>query len=138
MIYAVIDTNVIVSALLSRHIDAGTVIVRNYILDGTVTPLYNEEIFQEYIDVLHRPKFEFPPEKVDDFLDALSLRGILLGRTKSHEQFVDSADIVFYEVALSKEGSFLVTGNAKHFPSNPIVVSPTEFLKIIAERKTND
>ena len=40
-------------------------------------------------------------------------------------------DIVFYEVALSKAGSFLVTGNIKHFPKNPIVVTPSEFLRII-------
>ncbi|MCQ2072302.1 MAG: PIN domain-containing protein [Bacteroidaceae bacterium] len=44
--------------------------------------------------------------------------------------FPDPKDIVFYEVALSKEGSFLVTGNIKHFPKDPIVVTPAEFLDI--------
>lgn len=45
--------------------------------------------------------------------------------------FPDPKDIVFYEVALSKEGSFLVTGNTKHFPKEPIVVTPAEMLEII-------
>ena len=39
MIYAVIDTNVFVSALLSRHLDSGTVVVRNYVLEGLITPI---------------------------------------------------------------------------------------------------
>lgn len=38
---------------------------------------------------------------------------------------------VFYEIALSKEGSFLVTGNQKHFPISPIVVTPAEMLQIL-------
>jgi hypothetical protein len=41
--------------------------------------------------------------------------------------------VVFYEVALSKEDSFLVTGNIRHFPKNPIVVTPAEFLKLIGK-----
>lgn len=44
-----------------------------------------------------------------------------------------SGDVVFYEVALSKEDSFLVTGNTKHFPKTPIVVTPLEFLKKIGK-----
>lgn len=42
MLYAVIDTNVLVSALLSSHDDSSTVVVRNHILEGTIVPLYNE------------------------------------------------------------------------------------------------
>ena len=47
------------------------------------------------------------------------------------KEFPNPKDIVFYEVALSKEGSFLVTGNTKHFPKVPIVVTPAEFLDIL-------
>jgi len=65
MIYAVIDTNVIVSSLLSRKIDTGTVLIRKHILDGTIVPVFNEEIFQEYEDVLHRAKFNLPVDAVD-------------------------------------------------------------------------
>lgn len=43
--------------------------------------------------------------------------------------------IVFYEVALSHEDAFLVTGNIKHYPVTPIVVTPAEMLEIIAERE---
>lgn len=57
------------------------------------------------------------------------------GRTNSDESFLDPKDVVFYEVALSKEGSYLITGNTKHFPRKPIVVSPAEFMEIFKSRK---
>ena len=58
-------------------------------------------------------------------------KGIQLDRTKADEIFPDPKDVVFYEVALSKEGSYLVTGNIKHFPKSPIVVTPAELLEIL-------
>ena len=58
-------------------------------------------------------------------------KGIHLDRTKSEDVFPDPKDVVFYEVALSKEGSYLVTGNIKHFPKSPIVVTPAELLEIL-------
>lgn len=131
MIYAVIDTNVIISALLSPHSDSSTALIRNHLLDGSIVPLYNEEIYQEYLDVLHRPKFHLPEALIDGILDAISGKGIMLGRTKTEEVFTDPKDVVFYEVALSKEGSYLVTGNTKHFPATPMVVTPAELLKIL-------
>ncbi len=133
MLYAVIDTNVLVSALLSRLDDSSTVVIRNHILEGMIVPLYNEEILQEYLDVLHRPKFQIPADKIDDILDAITQNGLMLGRTSSDKVFPDPKDVVFYEVALSKEGSYLVTGNTKHFPKTPIVVTPSELLEIIKD-----
>lgn len=133
-IYAVIDTNVLVSALLSRHPDAATVRVADLIFSGRIVPLVNEEILTEYDDVLHRKKFHFPKPLIDAILHEVRLRGLLLGRTKSSLKFPDPADTVFYEVALSKDVAFLVTGNTKHFPTAPIVVTPSEFLTICAGR----
>ena len=123
MIYAVIDTNVIVSALLTRNAESATVKVIEALLGGKIVPLYNEEIIREYIDVLNRPKFRFSPVLVKRF-NAL--------RIHSNEYFPDSSDAVFYEITLSKQDAYLVTGNKKHFPNNPIVVSPAEMLTIIA------
>ena len=131
MMYVVVDTNVLVSALLSKHSDASTVVIREYILQGKITPLYNDEIFKEYTEVLHRPKLHLPAESVDAILAVIAERGLVIGRTKSNEVFPDPKDVVFYEVALSKEGSRLVTGNTKHFPKSPIVVTPAELLELI-------
>ena len=131
MVYAVIDTNVLVSAIIAAHPDSATVIIREKIMDGTIVPLYNAEIFEEYRDVLTRPKFQFPAELVDAVLDVILQKGLSMERTKTEEVFTDPKDVVFYEIALSKEGSYLVTGNTKHFPAIPIIVTPAELLKIL-------
>lgn len=52
----------------------------------------------------------------------------------SDESFVDSDDVVFYEVAMGLEGSYLVTGNIKHFPRRPFVVTPTQMVEILQSR----
>ena len=135
MVYVVVDTNVLVSALPSKNEDSCTVVIRKHIFDGTITPLFNDEIFKEYYDVLHRPKFQLPTEQVDSILEAIAEQGMMLGRTKTDEVFPDPTDIMFYEVAISKEGSFLVTGNTKHFPKTPIVVSPAELIEILDNKE---
>ena len=132
-IYAVIDTNVIVSALLSRHHDSATVKVLNYLYDRVIVPVYNNEIIEEYVAVLKRPKFNFSEETISAVIDAIREGGIDSRRIGSNEQFPDPKDIVFYEVALATEDSFLVTGNTKHFPKKPFVVTPAEMLHIIQE-----
>jgi len=40
---------------------------------------------------------------------------------------------VFYEVTLSKDNAYLVTGNKKHFPKTPIVVTPAEMLESLQQ-----
>ena len=132
-VYAVIDTNVIVSSILSSHSDSATVLVRDNILDGKLIPMFNEEILAEYKDVLNRPKFKFPSTLVKAVLDAITSVGLYMDRTDSGEFFPDPKDAVFYEVALSKEDSYLVTGNTKHFPKSPIVVTPAEMLEILVK-----
>ena len=133
MVYAVIDTNVFVSAIIAAHPDSATVIIREKIMDGIIVPLYNSEIFDEYREVLTRPKFHFPAELVDAILDVILQKGLSLERTKTLDVFTDPKDVVFYEIALSKEGSYLVTGNTKHFPKTPIVVTPAELLQILLQ-----
>ncbi len=132
-IYAVIDTNVIVSALLSRHHNSATVKVLGYLYDRVIVPVYNNEIIEEYEAVLRRPKFNFSEETVHAVIKAIMEGGIDSRRIGSNEHLPDPKDIVFYEVALANEDSFLVTGNIKHFPKKPFVVTPAEMLQIIQE-----
>lgn len=131
MIYAVIDTNVFVSALFTSNVEAATVKVLTAMLQGRIVPLYNEEIFDEYIEVLNRTKFHFSPSTVNQYLKIIRKMGISAERIHSNENFPDLDDAVFYEVALSKEDAYLVTGNTKHFPKSPIVVTPAEMVKLL-------
>lgn len=115
---AVIDTNVLVSSLISKKIDSATVVVLEKLFDGTIIPLINDEILDEYKDVLNRKKFKFPAEQIDQLLTTIFNVGIMTEKTFSTENFPDPKDTVFYEVTLSKtnEDAHLITGNIKHFP----------------------
>ena len=131
-VFAVIDTNVLVSALLTKNPDSAPSQVLQHIAEKNVVPLYNAEILSEYSEVLRRRKFSFPKEAVQIVMSAIEEYGIESDRTEiKGVEFPDPKDVVFYEVAMSQDGSFLVTGNLKHFPKTPIVVSPRELLDII-------
>ena len=129
----VLDINVIVSALLSKHPDASTVQVFNAMLMDKITPLYNEEILSEYNDVLHRGKFHFPEATIQSTINYFIRYGVRTDRISPGEGLPDSKALVFYEVCMAKrdENSMLVTGNMKHFPSKPFIVTPNELLNII-------
>ena len=130
--YAVIDTNVIVSAMLNPDSIPGLVL--KYALAGIIIPLLNKDIFDEYRDVISRDKFAFDKKDIDDVLSSIKQKAITLERTATEEQFVDQKDIVFYEIVLtarSETESYLVTGNIKHFPNKPFVVTPKEMVDII-------
>ena len=131
MIYAVIDTNVLVSALITHNKQSATIQVMEAMFANKIVPLYNEEIINEYEDVLHRAKFGFSEVEVSQYLKSLRQAGIHSQRITSTEYFPDPKDVVFYEVALSKEDAYLVTGNKKHFPNKPIVVTPAEMVEIL-------
>ena len=131
MIKAVIDTNVIVSAYITKNLEAATSKVWEAVLQCKLTPIYNDEILNEYSEVLHRERFGIPESLIKWALDKIVTNGIRGERIMSDEFFPDHKDVVFYEVALSKKDAYLVTGNTKHFPKKPIVVTPTEMLEIL-------
>ena len=135
-LYAVIDTNVVVSAMISKNPASSPLAVLAHVFSGAITPVFNEEIISEYRDVLSRGKFHLNPLDVEEALRVIIDYGLTLDRTKSDEVFPDPKDIVFYEVALSKKGSYLVTGNTKHFPKTQILVTPAEMLEILKQRET--
>lgn len=74
--YAVIDTNVLVSAMLKWNSVPGNVM--ELVFDGPIVPVYNAEILKEYREVLSRPKFRFTKEIVDDVIDNLEDKGICI------------------------------------------------------------
>jgi putative PIN family toxin of toxin-antitoxin system len=131
MIYVVIDTNVIVSAFLTKNSGAATVKILDAIYNKSIVPLYHDEIYEEYKDVLNRERFHFSKLIVNEFLKTYKNISVKAERVFSGESFIDPDDVVFYEVALSKNNTYLVTGNTKHFPRSPIVVTPAELMELI-------
>lgn len=130
--YAVIDTNVLVSAFLKSN--SVPHIVVDYVFAGDIVPLYNEEILAEYKDVLNRPKFHFPKEAVELTVNKIKEIGIHFDSIAVNENLPDPKDVVFYAVTMNarnEKDAYLVTGNIKHFPEKPFVVTPRQMLDIV-------
>ena len=132
--YAVLDTNVLVSALLKN----GSVPwqVAEEALHGDIIPVLNDEILTEYEDVLNRPKFKFEKRTVDVFLNDLKKRAVYAEAGLIEDIVPDPKDVVFYAVLMEKrkeEEAYLVTGNLKHYPVKTYVVTPKEMLDILRE-----
>lgn len=135
MIYAVIDTNVIIAAAKSHKPDSSTSRIIGLVNAGVIRPLVCREILEEYIQTLNLPILAIPAELSMSILSTFIVDGIYMERVESHESFPDPTDQVFYEIALSVEDAYLVTNNIKHFPKRPLVVTPSEMLLILSEQE---
>ena len=131
MIYVVIDTNVLVSALITKNPEAATAKVVRLLLEQEFVPLYDADIIAEYEEVLHRSKFPILKETADALISFIIENGIESSRVDFEESMPDEDDRVFYEVSLSQDDSFLVTGNLKHYPMSPRVITPSDFVNLI-------
>ena len=132
--YAVLDTNVLVSALLKN----GSVPwqVAEEALHGDIIPVLNDEILSEYEDVLNRPKFKFEKRAITVLINELKKRGVFAEAGLIEDVIPDPKDVVFYAILMEKrkeEEAYLVTGNLKHFPMRTYIVTPKEMLDIIRE-----
>lgn len=125
--HVVIDTNILVSSLWSR--DGGPAKVVSMILTEEIVPCYDYRIMAEYKEVLQRPKFNFSKFHINSLIGWIENYGSSIVAKPLDDVFVDEADKKFYEVAKSC-GAVLVTGNLKHFPDDPQVMSVAEFLEL--------
>ena len=131
MIFAVIDTNVLVSALLTQKGDTATVKIIEKVLLGEITPIYSSEMIKEYRAVLSRKKFGFSPKLIDELIKFIEKQGVMQEIISSGITLTDMDDLPFYELVLQNKETYLITGNIKHFPNQSFIVTPREFLNII-------
>lgn len=137
--YAVIDTNVLVSALFSSRSVPGRIVWEA--MGGVITPLYSSEILAEYEEVLHRTKFPFEEDDIETVLSGIREYGVKVDAGHMNFEVRDPDDVVFYAVVMEKRkgaDAYLVTGNTKHFPQEPFVVTPREMLNIIEAGQQNE
>lgn len=130
--YVVIDTNVLVSAVLKSHSVPGSIVELAF--DGPIIPILNEAIEKEYREVLSRPKFHLPKDLIEGIMSTFHKRAIYVDAEHLDVELPDPKDLVFYEVVMEErkeEEAYLVTGNIRHFPNRPFIVTPREMLDII-------
>ncbi len=131
--YAVFDTNVLISSLLTKKPDTATAKVIDAIAEQRIIPLYSEEIFEEYGEVLRRAKFPFTEERIDHILEMIKQFGIMVEPTPTGEILLDVDDLVFYEVVMEKrnDDAYLITENIRHFPERSFIVTPAEMMALL-------
>ena len=134
--FIVLDTNVIVSALITPFGNAARIL--DMVISGDLSFLYDDRILSEYREVLLREKFGFKECDVDILLEYIETEGLRITAAVSGEPLLDNDDIPFLEVALSGKADVLVTGNKRHFKVKPArglkILSPEEFLKLLKQR----
>jgi uncharacterized protein len=132
----VYDTNIIVSAALKPgSIPASLVAIA---MAKQVRLFVSSTIWDEYTEVLKRPKFGFSPAAVDAFLLNLRRAATMVRPTQTVGAARDEADNRFLECAQKARADYLVTGNKRHFPApvfeGTTIVTPAEFARVVAER----
>ena len=111
----VVDTNVLVSGLLTPHGPPGRIV--DGILLGELVPIFDDRILREYALVLARPRFRFDPARVAAVLDFLERAGEPVVAPPLAVELPDAGDRAFLEVAWHADVNALVTGNLRHFPT---------------------
>ena len=136
----VLDTNVLVSGLLSPFGPPGDIV--RLITTGTVRVCYDARILGEYRQVLLRPAFSFSQVQIESVVAQLEADGDLVTAPPLSEGLPDPDDEVFLAVALAGQVRCLVTGNLRHYPASRRqgvrVVSPRNFLELYRKMAVSD
>ena len=125
----------LVSALLNINSNPGKVLLS--VFNGETRPLLNAEIIAEYRDVLARKKFHFPAETVDIVMSRLAAVSMNISAADGeYPEISDPNDRSFFAVTMTgrlSADALLITGNIRHFPVRPFVVTPAQFVKMLEE-----
>jgi putative PIN family toxin of toxin-antitoxin system len=127
----VIDTNVIISAALSPS-GLPAKIISLIVKNEEIQFYYSAAILDEYREILSRKKLNILPEVQVSIIKAVKENGILIKPTLSEIQFSDESDRTFYDTAKAS-GAILITGNIKHFPTEPFIMTPADFLSVFTK-----
>ena len=126
----VLDTNVLISGLLSAKNPPGRIL--DALRNGAIRLIADDRILSEYRTVLRRPYFERYIKVMERewMIEFLNVESRMVICDKVFDDLPDPKDACFLEVAFTA-GVPLVSGNVKHFPSEKIrgvsVFTPAEF-----------
>jgi uncharacterized protein len=131
MIRVVLDTNVIVSALLQPLGPPAAVFL--LVAGGEVQLCISASVYAEYEEVIRRPRLARDEEVIAATLQIVREKGFWVRPTETIKACSDSDDDIFLECAHAACADYLVTGNLKHFPpswASIVVVTPRRFLDL--------
>lgn len=116
MIRVVLDTNIIVSALLQPLGPPAQIFI--LALGGSMQMCVSGSIYAEYEEVISRPRFQRTEDIIAATLRAIREKGLWVRPTETPRVCSDPDDDIFLECAQAAQADYLVTGNLKHFPAS--------------------
>ncbi len=133
-VHAVIDTNVLISSLITTNFESPTVSIIREISNGNIVPIYSDYLLTEYREALSRSKFKIPEVVLERVLRLFTDNGIKYEPTDEFVIMPDSDDIPIFLITMQTRelDSYLVTGNTKHYPAADYVVTPRKMMEILS------
>ena len=128
----IIDTNVLVSAFIQQSYP--NFIVYYCVLENLVEVCTSNELFEEYLDVLNRPKFSKYPDflnKAEFVLAQIESKATIFFPKEKFEIIADKNDNRLLELASESNADFIITGNTNDFTMSYFketrIVSPKDY-----------
>ena len=139
LVRAVVDTNILIRALIKPQGTVGPVLLRLRL--GHYTLLYAQPLLEELVDVLGRPrlrdKYGLSDEDVKAVLGLILLRGEEVIPKRRIRVCRDPKDDKFLEVALAGRADVLVSGDEDLLVLDPFdglpIRPPRAFLEMLDE-----
>lgn len=135
MIRIVLDTNVVVSAMLNSSGTAADVL--RLALNKHVQLCVSEAILEEYDGVLRRPKFRRPARVVSALMKAIRATADKVEPNETLAVSGDEADNRFLECAKAAGADYIVTGNQQHFPATlgrTRIINPRQLVELVTPK----
>ena len=111
---AVIDTNVLVSALIHKQGASGQVL--RHLREGSFTIVYSAPLMVELVEVLSRPhiqrKYHIRSDDIIALINLVRLRGALVSPNRKIDACRDPKDSHFLEAAVEGNANVIVSGDA--------------------------
>jgi putative PIN family toxin of toxin-antitoxin system len=139
MIRAVLDTNVIVSALLQPSGPPARVFL--LVVGGPVQLCVSGNVYAKYEEVIRRPRFRRTETVITSTLATIREKGFWVRPAETIRACSDQDDDIFLECAAAAQADYLVTGNIRHFPSSwtkTRIVTPRVFLDLLSGDASRD
>jgi putative PIN family toxin of toxin-antitoxin system len=134
---AVVDTNILVRALIRPQGTVGPVLIR--LRQGHYTLLYAPPLLEEVVDVLNRPrlrhKYGLTGDDIRTVVSLLLLRGEAVTPAEQITACRDPRDNKFLEIAIAGKADVIVSGDEDLLVLHPFrnipIVTPVRFLAML-------
>jgi putative PIN family toxin of toxin-antitoxin system len=129
----ILDTNILISFLITRDFEK----LDDFILSGKIILLFSEELLDEFISVIQRPKFHklFLPHDVETLMNFFMDQGLLIDVVSDLNPCRDIKDNFLLNLANDGEADYFISGDKDLLDLDPFgktrIVTISEFLNLM-------